>query len=51
MLNVMAYDERYDAIFRNIFADSVFVSDLQTGIRVARQEQFDCVTLEGGELI
>lgn len=32
---------------RNIFATTCIVKDLRVGSRVSRQEQFDCVTLEG----
>lgn len=47
MLDVMKYDEKFDAVFRSIFANAVFVKNLIAGSRVAREERFDCVTLEG----
>lgn len=50
MLGVMSYGEKFDAVFRNIFANAVFVRNLIAGSRVAREERFDCVTLEGNYL-
>lgn len=47
MLNEMRYDEKYDAVFKSIFGNSVFVRNLMVGSRVAKNESFDCVTLEG----
>lgn len=47
MLSSMQYDDKYDPVFRNIFANAVFVRNLIAGSRVAREERFDCVTLEG----
>lgn len=43
----MKYDEKFDAVFRSIFANAVFVRNLVAGSRVSKNERFDCVTLEG----
>jgi len=47
MLDVMDYDKKFDAVFRSIFSNSVFVRNLVAGQRVAKNERFDCVTLDG----
>lgn len=47
MLNELKYHEKFDAVFRSIFANAVFVRNLVAGSRVSKNERFDCVTLEG----
>lgn len=43
----MEYEEKYQKVFGTIFANTVFVRNLVAGARVAKNENFDCVTLEG----
>lgn len=47
MLDYIQYDHKFDAVFRAIFANSVFVRDIAAGQRVSKNDRFDCVTLEG----
>ncbi|KAH7716577.1 chromosome associated protein [Aphelenchoides avenae] len=50
MLEVMDFDGKFDVVFRCIFANACFVRSLQAGQRVAKNENFDCVTLEGDQV-
>uniref|UniRef100_A0A1I7YP81 Structural maintenance of chromosomes protein n=1 Tax=Steinernema glaseri TaxID=37863 RepID=A0A1I7YP81_9BILA len=50
MLDCIAYDPRFDAVMRNVFASTAIVRNLSAGARLARTEQFDCVTLEGDQV-
>ena len=47
MLNHMFYDEKFEKVFSTLFKNHVLVKDLETGSRVSKNENFDCVTLEG----
>lgn len=47
MLDYIQYDQKFDVVFRCIFANAVFVRNIAAGQRVAKSERFDCVTLEG----
>lgn len=48
--NVLKFDQKFDVVMRNIFATTVIVRDLRVGSRVSKQENFDCVTLEGDQV-
>ncbi|KAJ1353120.1 hypothetical protein KIN20_009682 [Parelaphostrongylus tenuis] len=50
MLDVLNYDNYYDAVFRNVFGGTAIVRDLHLGARFARSEGFDCVTLDGDQI-
>lgn len=50
MLDYIQYDHKFDAVFRAIFANSVFVRDIAAGQRVSKNDRFDCVTLEGDQI-
>ncbi|TMS36231.1 hypothetical protein L596_003446 [Steinernema carpocapsae] len=50
MLDCIDVDRRFDAVMRNVFASTAIVRNLQAGSRLARTEQFDCVTLEGDQV-
>uniref|UniRef100_A0A183BL97 Structural maintenance of chromosomes protein n=1 Tax=Globodera pallida TaxID=36090 RepID=A0A183BL97_GLOPA len=50
ILDHLQYDPDFEAVFRSIFGNSVFVRDLAAGSRVAKQERFDCVTLDGDQV-
>ncbi|KAI1727854.1 SMC proteins flexible hinge domain-containing protein [Ditylenchus destructor] len=50
MLSVMQYEQKFEKVFCAIFANTVFVRNLAAGSRVAKNENFDCVTLEGDQV-
>ncbi|KAK0396599.1 hypothetical protein QR680_001781 [Steinernema hermaphroditum] len=50
MLDCIEYDPRFDSVMRNVFATTAIVRNLAVGSRLARSEQFDCVTLEGDQV-
>ncbi|KAL3115952.1 hypothetical protein niasHT_007252 [Heterodera trifolii] len=50
ILDHLQYDPNFEPVFRSIFGNCVFVRDLAAGSRVAKQERFDCVTLDGDQV-
>ena len=47
MLEHMEFDAKFEKVFVIMFKDHAFVKDLKAGSRVAKNENFNCVTLEG----
>lgn len=47
LLKLLKYDEKYDAVMRQLFAGTVVVKDLVDGARVSRNERVNCVTTAG----
>ena len=43
----MRFDQKFDKVFKMVFKDHVLVPRLDVGTRVARNEAFNCVTLDG----
>lgn len=50
MLSLLKYDRKYDAVMRQLFAETVVVPNLSVGSRVSRNERFNCVTLDGDQV-
>lgn len=50
MLNVINYEEQYDGVMRQLFAETVIVPNLDVGGRVSRNERFNCVTIDGDQV-
>lgn len=50
ILDIMDYDSKFDAAFRLVFAGTVIVRRLEDGSRLAKNEGFDAVTLEGDQI-
>lgn len=47
MLNVIQFEQRFDGVMRQLFAETAIVPTLAVGQNVSRNERFNCVTLEG----
>ncbi|KAI6242798.1 Structural maintenance of chromosomes protein [Aphelenchoides fujianensis] len=47
MLDYIQYDQKYDAVMRQLFAETAIVPDLTVGARVSRNDRFNCVTIDG----
>jgi chromosome segregation ATPase len=50
MLSVIKFDPQYDGVMRQLFAETVIVSNLDAGGRVSRNERFNCVTIDGDQV-
>jgi chromosome segregation ATPase len=51
MLSLIQYNDRFDGVMRQLFAETVIVPNLEVGARVSRNERFNCVTIEGMDLV
>lgn len=50
LLSLIQYSETYEAVFRQIFGGTIVVSKIADGRAIAKNEQFDCITLDGDQV-
>lgn len=50
MLSRIQYDNRFDGVMRQLFAETVIVPNLEAGARISRNERFNCVTIDGDQV-
>uniref|UniRef100_A0A914ZCR3 SMC hinge domain-containing protein n=1 Tax=Panagrolaimus superbus TaxID=310955 RepID=A0A914ZCR3_9BILA len=50
LLSVVTYSEKFSSIFRSVFGGTILVKDIATGRKIARNEQFNCITFDGDEV-
>uniref|UniRef100_A0A914LKC3 SMC hinge domain-containing protein n=1 Tax=Meloidogyne incognita TaxID=6306 RepID=A0A914LKC3_MELIC len=50
LIQCMRFDQKFDKVFKMVFKDHVLVPRLDVGTRVARNEAFNCVTLDGDQI-
>lgn len=50
ILDHMEFDPKFEKIFLILFKDHVFVKDVAAGTRISKNENFNCVTLEGDQI-
>uniref|UniRef100_A0AC35F533 Structural maintenance of chromosomes protein n=1 Tax=Panagrolaimus sp. PS1159 TaxID=55785 RepID=A0AC35F533_9BILA len=50
LLGVVKYDGKFSSVFRSMFGGTILVKDIQTGRKIARNEQFNCITFDGDEV-
>ncbi|CAD5216498.1 unnamed protein product [Bursaphelenchus xylophilus] len=50
LLNVLRYPEQFEPVYRQIFASIAVVRDLQSGARISRSYQMNCVTINGEQI-
>ncbi|CAJ0937278.1 unnamed protein product, partial [Mesorhabditis belari] len=50
MIDCLNYDSKFETAFRQVFAATVIVRTMQVGQRMAKNEGFDAVTLEGDQI-
>uniref|UniRef100_A0AC34GRK7 Structural maintenance of chromosomes protein 3 n=1 Tax=Panagrolaimus sp. ES5 TaxID=591445 RepID=A0AC34GRK7_9BILA len=50
LLSVVKYSEKFNSVFRSIFGGTILVKDITTGRKIARNEQFNCITFDGDEI-
>lgn len=51
MLSLINYEDRFDGVMRQLFAETVIVPSLEVGARVSRNERFNCVTIDGNLIL
>ena len=47
---VLKYDEKFTPAVAQVFRKSMLVRDLKVGARVARENELDCITLDGDQV-
>uniref|UniRef100_A0A1I8B5N8 SMC hinge domain-containing protein n=1 Tax=Meloidogyne hapla TaxID=6305 RepID=A0A1I8B5N8_MELHA len=50
LIECMQFDPKFNKVFKILFKDHVIVPNLNVGTRVARNEAFNCVTLDGDQI-
>ncbi|KAI6188353.1 Structural maintenance of chromosomes protein [Aphelenchoides besseyi] len=50
MLELVQYEQKFDPVMRQLFAEIALVTSLEVGARVSRDDRFNCVTADGDQV-
>ncbi|KAI6228153.1 Structural maintenance of chromosomes protein [Aphelenchoides besseyi] len=50
MLELIQYEQKFDPVMRQLFAEFALVTSLEVGARVSRDDRFNCVTPDGDQV-